>query len=186
MIRFTLNLLTFFTVVVAVFSAADSPAPAESKRSDFDVISQRNIFSKTRSPKPQSPENQPSQTQEEPIQKKYVLCGIAIANEQKQIFVEDPLEPGVKVYGPNDDIDGFKIKEITAGGIVVADGENSYEILVGRFISPDPPEAPQGPAAADSVPVDPDTQSKPADRPRTEEAEILRKLMERRKQQIGN
>ncbi|AQQ71381.1 hypothetical protein SMSP2_01754 [Limihaloglobus sulfuriphilus] len=187
MIRCFAILMLIIAAAAAVFTLADTPRQAEPRREDFDIIAKVNIFSKNRSPGSQQAQMDSTDTEEQtPVKRKYILRGIAISNRHKQVFIEDPLNAGVEIYTAGEMIGGFTIKEINTDNVVITDGKDNYEIMIGQFLSPEPSTDLEIKTEAEPSPDSAEPGDMPSGESGEDEGQILRKLMERRQQQLEN
>ena len=160
------------------------------KFDDFKVIYEKNIFSKTR--KPINPDAKNRDVEKVLINRVislYVLKGIAFSGNQGTAFIENEIGNVIYRLGSGDTVANGIIVEVKNSSILYSLNEQVREVKIGGELgrseseeyesvggqagySVQSPTVPSG--EAPEKPVSGDSQS-----------EILRKMMERRKGQIG-
>jgi len=189
-------------VVVVLLLGAICPAHAaempEQKTEDFSsrygVIVERNIFSRFRGQRiaAQERQDQDATRPSPPAPESYfVLKGLAREDESFVALFEDTRSGDVIRIKPEDAIAGGKVTKLTLDSAVYEQDSNTVSVKVGETL--------EGKLGATALTVEnlmewsriePSSPNEPpaagTETPSADEAEILRKLMERRRQQLGD
>jgi hypothetical protein len=155
----------------------------------YEIILQRNIFSRNRQAfRPQESREEPQQVAMPNPESYYVLKGIVQEDSEFIAFVEDKRDGGILRLRQGDEIARGVIKALNLDTLEYEMGDQVTTVRLGSDLeggygavtSADVMEWSQTPATS-TEPV----QSGPQPPPSGDEAEILRRLMEQRKQQLG-
>jgi hypothetical protein len=166
-------------------------------KESYSVIIQRNIFSKDRSArKPERvevPKPDPNTIDAPPdIAFVYVIRGVAIDSDKKIAFFENQSSGEFFQASIGEQIDGMVIKDIKANRVVFTKNQSQVEIMVGMDLSGVVINSAGNTATSESSGSS-GSSSSPAGSggvlpgiQGSDESEILRKMLERRKQQFDN
>lgn len=176
----------------------EQEAQRDKSKESYAVIIQRNIFSKDRSArKPvlvEVPKPDPNTIDAPPdIAFVYVIRGVAIDSDKKIAFFENQSSGEFFQASIGEQIDGMAIKDIKANRVVFTKkNQSEVEIMVGMDLSGvvissaantvtsgSSGSSSSGSSTAGSEEASPAIQG-------SDESEILRKMLERRKQQFDN
>lgn len=155
----------------------------------YEIILQRNIFSRNRQAfRPQESRQEPQQVVMPNPESYYILKGIVQENNEFIAFVEDKRGGAVLRLRQGDDIVRGVIRALNLDTLEYQMGDQVTTIRLGSDLeggygavtSADLMEWSQTPTT-----TAPPMQSSPQPPPSGDEAEILRRLMEQRKQQLG-
>jgi hypothetical protein len=188
-----------FSVFVLALAAAAGPAgdadsrPAapEDPWARYQLILDRNIFSRQR-----GPIRRPGEERETPVvvpnpESHFVLKGIVQENDEFIAFIEDTQAGTVLRLRKDERVARGTIKSLSLDGIEYQLEANTSTIKLGYDLEGrlGPVTAAPRPAAiAPTAPAPAGTATPPAGQPSApagDEAEILQRLMEQRKQQLG-
>ena len=188
---------TYMTLCAVLWMAAAGLAQAEQSAAEpssfenYRLIYQRNIFSRTRTA-PSSRQSGTATRTETVVLSLYVLRGVAVETQYRLAFIEDAVSGQSKRLTVGDSLLNGTITEIRPDGVVFTKDEQNRTIKVGQEFEriesvverlvetaatssdPNMSEQAAGPA-----------RSAPATLPQDEDA-ILRQMMERRRQEMGN
>jgi hypothetical protein len=170
-------------------SAESSPTGQPDPWQKYDIILQRNIFSRQRAPaRPRGETKEPKQVAIPNPESYFLLKGVVQENDTFIAFVENTQGGGVLRLRAGDPVARGTIKALNLDSIEYQLGDQTIAIklgcdLEGRYgtvTAGELPDLSELPALA--VP-----QPQPAQTPLPsgDEAEILKRLMEQRKQQLG-
>ncbi len=155
----------------------------------YDIILRRNIFSRNRQAfRPREATEEPQQVAMPNPESYYILKGIVQENDEFIAFVEDKRNGGVLRLREGDSVARGLIKALNLDTLDYEMGDQVTSIRLGSDLeggygavtSDDVMEWSQTPATTAQP-----AQSGPQPPPSGDEAEILRRLMEQRKQQLG-
>lgn len=189
LVRFTWPVV----ILAALVAAEPSDAPDGRDWSAYEIIVERNIFSRTRGQRRQAPqaEGGPSRPVVVPNPESYfVLKGIVRQNAAYIAFVEDTRDGQVLRVRQGDDVARGTVKNLTLDALEYQIDDRTVSVELGYNL-----EGGFGTAAVSvddwydlsqtAAPSDgpEDTAEPPA--PTGDEADILRQLMERRQQELN-
>jgi len=195
-----MNKLCKYLVIVFILQFAfvgHGEQAEQNKRSkdSYSIVIQRNIFSKNRSTS-QTASYQPRPVDPNTIKKPdisfvYILRGVAIDSKKKTAFLENQSNGEFFQVYPDEQIDGMVIKEIRDDRVVFEKDGKKLDIFVGmdlsgQIASTQSYESGGSSASSSSGSTSTSASSGSTSPPSADEAEILRKMMERRNQQLGN
>jgi type II secretory pathway component PulC len=178
-------------------SAADEVQPsAAPERSDavqnswekYQIILQRNIFSQQRGPIRRSREERPRPVITRNPESYLVLKGIVQENNTFIAFIEDTRTNTAVEYHAGDSVARGVVKNFTLDSIEYQLDNKATQVTVGHDLEGGQGTIPMNRllqmSAASSPPSDPNAATA-TPTPSGDEAEILKRLMEQRKQQLG-
>ena len=172
-----MNKIRISTLLISVAFAL---CQAEYDMEDYVVIFEKNIFSETRTAKRADDSQQRQQADNQPVYvaEAFVLRGTVILHEEQIGFIENLFSGEVSHVHIGDDFDGSKVVAINWDGINLDKDGEVVEILIGRQFHGNG-KVPAGAAMP--------TQIQPAIRIETagDESEIIKRMMERRQQQLN-
>lgn len=171
--------------------AAQSPASRSGSFEDYKLIYERNIFSRQRYT-PASRSGAPGETRmEKVVLSLYVLRGVAVETGSRLAFVEDAISGQSKRLAVGETLLSGTIAEIRPDRVVFREKDQTRDVLVGQEFdrvesmverpvdaageTSDPNKPQETPAAKSAAPAAPQ-----------DEAAMLKQMMERRKQEMGN
>lgn len=155
----------------------------------YDIILTRNIFSRNRQAfRPRETREEPQQVAMPNPESYYILKGIVQEDNEFTAFLEDKRDGGVLRLRQGDEIARGVIKTLNLDALEYEMGDQVTTVRLGYDLeggygavtSADLMEWSQTPATTTQP-----AQSGPQPPPSGDEAEILRRLMEQRKQQLG-
>ncbi|MBW8015262.1 MAG: hypothetical protein FVQ82_03675 [Planctomycetes bacterium] len=172
-------------LLMALAGHGEQTGQDEKSKESYGVIIQRNIFSKDRSPRrPVRVDVRPAEpnTVAAPdIAFVFILRGVAIDSNKKLAFIENQSSGELFLASIGEQVDGMVIKEIKADRVVFDKNQTKVEIMVGMDMSGVVPGAAAYTTTSRSLgssdPNSPAIQG-------TDESEILRKMLERRKKEL--
>ena len=188
-------LIVALMLYMAFVGHAEQEAQRDKSKESYTVIIQRNIFSKDRSArKPVLVDVRPVEpnTVASPdIAFVYILRGVSIDSKNKIAFIENQSSGEFFQASVGESVDGMEIKEIKADRVVFDKNKSKLEIMVGMDMSGVIPGAPtnsvtsgsSGSSSSSSSTSGGDGASPDAIQG-SDESEILRQMMERRKKQL--
>jgi hypothetical protein len=156
-------------------------------REKYKIITERNIFSRTRTPQIaiglQGDTGKQEKGTAEVKTILYVLRGITIDNQGRRLFIENELTGQSFQLSIGEEFDGVIVKEIQSNYAVIQVGEEDVQVkvgsdLAGKQASVDSTHAPSSPNSTSNI-----EKSEPLSNEK--ENEILQRLMERRKRELG-
>jgi len=153
----------------------------------YQIIVQRNIFSRTRSPQMAAgmprDAGEPIKSMEEVKSILYVLRGIAIDNQSRRLFIENELTGQTFRLGIGDDFAGVIVKEIQSTYAVIRVGEKDVPVKVGSDLAAEQAnaESPHTPSSLNST----SNIEKAEPLSNEKENDTLKQLIERRKRELG-
>jgi hypothetical protein len=181
--------------VVAIAYAAETSTDKEDEfRSQYSVIVERNIFSRNRGTKTTDPGASATQARIQPptpqLESYFVLKGIAKADDSFVAFLEDVRGGEVIRVKAQDAIARGRIVKLTLDSAAYQNDANAVDVKVGQTLEGKPGGAAltfenllewseMGSTAAG-------TQDANGTQKLSDDAELLRKLMERRRQELGD
>lgn len=185
-------IIIVFILLFAFVGLAIQPGQDKKSKDSYSIIIQRNIFSKNRSS--QQPVRvevrpaDPNSFKKPDVSFVYILRGVAIDNINKTAFLENQSSREFFQVSTGEQIDDMVIREIKDDRVVFEKAGQKIDIFVGMDLSGvRTVTAPAGAVGSpDSSSSGSDTGSGPSSPSSADEAEIMRKMMERRKQQLGN
>jgi len=160
--------------------AASAQEPTEPSWERYQVLIERNIFSRVRG---RRPEPAPSVRPEAPSapQRYLILTGTVHTADTWVAFIEDARTGETHIYRRGDSIPQGRIADINLDGLTYRSGETELTIHVGDYVGGAvPPSIGASPApAASGAPVTPS----PA--PAGAAADLLERLRQRRQKELG-
>jgi type II secretory pathway component PulC len=172
--------------------AEESAAAPSSSYEDYKIIYEKNIFSRLRYT-PLSQSREAGGTRKETVVLSlYVLRGVAVETQNRLAFVEDEISGQTRRLTVGDMILEGTIAEIHPDRVVFRENDQSRDIRIGqefdrlesvveRPVTASAESPTQTPAAPSAVQTKSSAPGSSAD-----EADVLKKLLERRKQEMGN
>ena len=180
----------FVLLMLTGFFLAGHTSKAQTNTEKFDekynVIFQRNIFSKTRKADLRPKTNEDASKTEAVIKVRnimYVLRGISIDKDNKWLYLEDDLDGGTYKLAIGQEFEGMTVKDIQFSSAVFTVGDREVTTGLGDNI------------AGSEVEVDRTETTKETDTTEAEEtdsssgtgdeSDLLKQMMERRKRELG-
>jgi type II secretory pathway component PulC len=183
-------IIVFLMLAGGMTLAADDPPTTKNTYDKYKVIYERNVFSKDRLPPRQSqPNSRPTRTTT--VLSIYVLRGIAAeaGRAHKFVFVEEQVSGESKMAGIGMKILGGQIKDIQMNYVLFEQDGKTRKIRVGEEFgktSSTVTTAATEPADANEPAVEaPPKEEKAGESTPADENDLLKKLMERRKRELG-
>lgn len=177
-------IIVFLVLTGGVSFAADDPSAAKNTYDRYKVIYERNVFSKDRLP-PRQSESPSQQVRTTTVLSIYVLRGIAAdaGRPHRFAFVEEQISGESKMVGTGAKILGGRISDIQLDYVLFEENGKTRKIRVGEeFGKASSTVMTDAAESAVNAPPNEDTAN---ESPPTDENELLKKLMERRKQELG-
>lgn len=190
-------------MMAAALIALSAPAVAASDKNTYDrykVIFERNIFSKDRRP-PRPPAERKSKSVTKVIEI-YVLRGISAEAGRNHRFalIEEQVSAQSKMVGIGADILAGRIVDIQADGVLFENNGDIQKIKIGDEFGQnsatveveaeaansetEPPAENKTESAEETTPAQTETQN--TETKAADENDVLKKLMERRKREMGS
>jgi type II secretory pathway component PulC len=173
-------------------SAGESSTAPSSSYEDYKIVYEKNIFSRLRYTPPAQSREAGGTRKETVVLSLYVLRGVAVETQNRLAFIEDEISGQSRRLTVGDMILEGTITEIYPDRVVFREKDQSREIRIGQEIDrleyvverpiAGSAESPTQTAPASSAA--PAKSSAPASS--ADEADVLKKLLERRKQEMGN
>lgn len=183
-------IIVFLMVTSGVCFTADDPSIAKSTYDRYKVIYEQNVFSRDRRP-PRQDEPSSRQVRTTTVLSIYVLRGIAAEASRGHRFalVEEQISGESKRVGVGTTILGGRIKDIHLNYVLFEEDGTTRKIRVGEefgkasstVVTTASEPADTNEPTGDALPKE----EKADESPPTDENELLKKLMERRKQELG-
>lgn len=182
--------IIFLMLASGVPFAADEPSAEKKSYDRYKVIYEQNVFSKDRLP-PRQPDSNSPQVHTTTTLSIYILRGIAAEAERKHkyAFIEEQISGESKTAGIGTTILGGRIKDIQLNYVLFEESGKTRKIRIGEEFgktsttvivnSVEPVDINQ-PSDNVSPREDKINESQP-----TDENELLKKLIERREQELG-
>lgn len=183
-------IIVFLMLTGGIPFAADDPSSEKNTYDRYKVIYEQNVFSKDRRPPRQSDPGS-RQVRTTTVLSIYVLRGIAAeaGRAHRFAFVEEQISGESKMVGIETKILGGRIKDIQLNYVVFEEDGKTRKIRVGEefgkassTVMTDAAEPADANESTPSASPKEDTVDESAP---TDENELLKKLMERRKQELG-
>ncbi|MCF7954270.1 MAG: hypothetical protein K9M75_00570 [Phycisphaerae bacterium] len=169
-------------------------AQVNKSKESYSVIIQRNIFSRDRSVRKPKPidvrPSEPNIVSAPDIAFIYILRGVAIDTKNKIAFIENQSSGEFFQVSVGEQVDGMVIKAINSDRVVFDKNKSEVEIMVGMDMSGVIPGAPANTKASGSLGSSSSSSSSSGGKVSSpaiqdaDEAEILRQMLERRKNQL--
>ena len=170
---------------------AQEPKPASGRdRSSFNLISERNIFDPNRSAGVERGERE-EEPRQEPVVQSISLLGTMSYEKGQFAFFGGSSSEFRKVLKPEEKIAGFTITEIGANQVKLEGDGKTVDLRVGMGLkredegdwqkTTEPPDVQS--TSQESSPK-PETAAKTEPAPSAEESDILKRLLERRQQEM--
>lgn len=183
-------IIVFLMLTGGIPFAADDPSSEKNTYDRYKVIYERNVFSKDRLP-PQQSDPGSRQVRTTTVLSIYVLRGVAADAGRPHQFalVEEQISGESKMVGIGTKILGGQIKDIQLNYVLFEEDGKTRKIRVGEefgktsstvMTNAEEPADANEPAVNASPEEDKANESPP-----TDENDLLKKLMERRKQELG-
>jgi hypothetical protein len=176
-----------------VTAADPNAAPQPNSWASFDIILKRNIFSRQRmAPRPASETVETPRAMPNP-ESYYMLKGVVQENDEFIAFIEDTQNSTVLRLRRGDPVARGTIKTLTLDGLEYQMEDKATVVPLGRDLEGGrgnlttrqmldlaaTPASPKAPSSSAS------TQAAPAAAPSGGDSDIVKRLMEQRKQQLG-
>jgi hypothetical protein len=180
-------LSVFFICLLAEGHSPAAENPEDASWEKYKIITERNIFSRTRSPQTAIGIHGDAGGQEKSVEEVknilYVLRGITIDNQSRRLFIENELTGQSFQLGIGEEFDGVIVKEIQSSYAVIRVGKEDVQVKIGSDLA-------GRKASAESVhtPSSPNTTTNIKEsefRSNEKEDDTLRQLIERRKREMG-
>lgn len=182
----TAGLLTLLSTMIALPAETNAPSPLDFQA--FKIISERNIFDKNR--QPQSPDRRSRSTEARPPRvETFHLAGTLIHEDGSYAFFNGSDSKYRTVLTPGRTIANFTVAEISQTSVKLKAGDHLVELDLGLqmrkqgdapwelILKPTPGEKSTSTTSTDAGSTDADSSASGEDDP------VLRKLMERRRQE---
>ncbi|MCK5565369.1 MAG: hypothetical protein KAJ07_08990 [Planctomycetes bacterium] len=175
--------LTMLTVCVSF--AANDKAMTKNTYDKYKVIYKQNIFSKDRLP-PSQKQSQGTKQKTTTVLSIYVLRGIAAeaGRSHKFAFVEEQISSQTQTAGIGTEILGGQIKDIQIDHVMFEKDGKTLKVRVGEEFGTTSSTLMVDVAEADSTDASP-KEEKTDEASSADEDDLLKKLMERRKSELG-
>ena len=186
---------SFVLVMLTCMFFAGHRSSAESEtegiREKYNIVSRRNIFSRTRKADIRLRPKDNSEKSETVIKIRnimYVLRGISLDNDNKWLFLEDDLDGGSYRLTIGQEFEGMTVKEIRFSSAVFTVGDKEVIIGLGGNLAGREVEV-----EVDQIETTDETDTTGAVKTEKsdsssgsgDESDLLKQMMERRKQELG-
>jgi type II secretory pathway component PulC len=173
-------------------SAGESSTAPSSSYEDYKIVYEKNIFSRLRYTPPAQSREAGGTRKETVVLSLYVLRGVAVETQNRLAFIEDEISGQSRRLTVGDMILEGTITEIYPDRVVFRENDQSRDIRIGqefdrlesvveRPIAGSAESPTQTAPASSAAPAKSSAPASSAD-----EADVLKKLLERRKQEMGN
>jgi type II secretory pathway component PulC len=191
-----MNMNTFILLWAAVsltagLCTAAAEAAPDTSYENYKVIYEKNVFSRTRYTPPADGAGGPMR-KEKVVLSLYVLRGIAVETQKRVAFVEDEIGGQFKRMTIGEQLLNGTILEIRPDRVMFKQNDNLCEIRIGQEFDRVESEV-ERPAGQEPPPAEPNVPAAPVpaaagSRPgsASDEEAVLKQMMERRRQQVGN
>ena len=168
--------------------ASERGATAQNSWEKYQIILQRNIFSQQRGPVRRMREDRPRPVITRNPESYLVLKGIVQEDDTFIAFIEDTRTNTALKCHAGDSVARGVVKNFTLDSIEYQLGDQTTKVTIGHDLEGGQGTIPMSRllqmSAASAAPRDPNVPAEKA-APSGDEAEILKRLMEQRKQQLG-
>lgn len=149
---------------------------------DFRLVLERNVFDATRQPRREAPPPQIAPPPPAPVAKTLTLVGVFIADERAlALFVDAKRTSTVVALG--EEVEGMALGALDSTGVEWhLDGGKTLRMAVGERLSDGGTGAWEVVGRSEQAPS---VQQEQAERQAASQAELLQRLMERRKRELG-
>ncbi len=168
--------------------------PAERSWEDYQVLMERNIFSRARGPRPARQEQPQRQEEAPPPRERFLILRGVIRRGGQFIAIVEDMSAGSTMHVRREEtlLNGH-ISEITLNGITYTDAEGrELNVLVGKNLdgaaavpAADPDESPEEAPPAATPDESPEEAPPADDAPEDEDTDILERLRQRRMRELG-
>jgi len=163
--------------------------PSQLDISDFRILTEKNIFSRTREPKRESQGSRPGpRPTPRVILSMFILRGIAIKGEEKTAFIEEEVAGQFTRATVGTSVAEGVIKDIKPDRVIFEQNGQEREVLIGGELNQIRSDSSTETGTETETEVQPETvePAKTDTSTGADKDEILRIMLERRKQQIGD
>ncbi|MBN2843525.1 MAG: hypothetical protein JXM68_10565 [Sedimentisphaerales bacterium] len=176
-------------LVLCCISLLSAQQMQNSYEQDFEILTQKNIFSRQRfiSPAIDDSVSEPNIVQPKAYSS-YILIGVSSVNDDWYAFFENLITGDCQIIGVKDEFEGGVVESITADGVNYHRGEDSINLVIGSDMKglteidyvPQMPsgfDAEQGGNQQKDIAAPPTTGGSSV-------SDVLKKLMQRRNQEL--
>lgn len=177
------------TTISVVFLCLCCISVAEDKQSNnsfekYKIIAAKNIFSRSRtSPKSEDEQKEKIEDAKKFVFEAFALRGTAIQSRHKSAMIENVFNNEIFTAVQGQEFEGWLIEQVQKDKIVITKAEKSQEIVIGRQFDQ------AGLIQSEEAALEKELEASPKDKAISEsdssDDELIRKMMERRKQELG-
>lgn len=122
----------FILVVLSSISLVSAQQPQSSYEQEFEILTQKNIFSRQRliHPAIDNEVAEPNIVQPKAYSS-YILIGVSSVNGNWYAFFENLITGDCQIIGVRDEFEGGVVENIDAGGVDYCRGEETIKLVLG-------------------------------------------------------